>query len=122
MNITLNDWLFQLCDTESPDTSIAAYHFGLFETAHGYEIYLIGSKEFDEEDSDWACNVDFEPVNKYFPLTQEEYRNVGWEKILERIISELSAFVRTEKFATSFFSKAEAVSTGFDDGDLVRIV
>jgi hypothetical protein len=48
--MTLQAWLIHLCDTEHPDTSIIAYHFGLFETENGYTIYLIGSKEFDNDD------------------------------------------------------------------------
>jgi hypothetical protein len=27
---TLQDWLYNICDTEQPEKSIATYHFGVF--------------------------------------------------------------------------------------------
>jgi hypothetical protein len=119
--MTLQEWLFKLCDTETPDKSIIAYNFGLFETENGYTIYLIGSKEYDKDDQDWATNNDFEPSLKYYPLPTSEYKNLKWEKVLERIKSQLKDFTKTDKFKNSFFAKAKAITTGFDDGDLIKI-
>jgi hypothetical protein len=119
--MTLQDWLLKICDTENPGSSIIAYHFGIFETQIGYTVYLTGSKEFDKDDSDWVLNDDFEPVQKYCPLPPDEYKNLKWEQVLNRIKSQLKDFTKTEKFRKSFFSKAKAITTGFDDGDLVRI-
>ena len=119
--MTLQDWLFHLCDTERPDKSIVAYNFGLFETENGYSIYLIGSKEFDKNDSDWATNNDFEPNSKYYPLPADEYKSLKWEKVLAKIKTKLKDFTKTEKFKNSFFANAKAITTGFDDGDLERI-
>jgi len=119
--MTLQEWLFKLCDTETPDKSIIAYNFGLFETEDGYTIYLIGSKEYDKNDQDWATNNDFEPSIKYYPLPTSEYKHLKWDKVLEKIKSELSVFTRTDKFRNSFFAKAKAITTGFDDGDLIKV-
>jgi hypothetical protein len=119
--MTLQDWLFRICDTEKPDKSIIAYNFGLFETGDGYTIYLIGSKEYDKRDADWALNNDFEPEIKNYPLPKNEYKNLKWEQVLDKIKSQLKAFAKTEKFHHSFFAKAKAITTGFDDGDLVNI-
>ena len=120
--MTLENWLFDLCDTESPDKSIIAFNFGLFESEDGYTIYLIGSKEFDEDDPDWATNIDFEPEEKYFPLATEDYNHLKWEQVLQKIKTQLEDFSKTDKFKSSFFSKAKAITTGFDDGDLERII
>lgn len=119
--MTIQDWLFKICETENPDDSIIAYNLGIFESDSGYTVYLTGSKEFDKDDSDWVLNDDFEPVQKYCPLPPDEYQNLKWEQVLNRIKSQLMDFTRTEKFRKSFFSRAKAITTGFDDGDLVRI-
>ena len=74
-----NDWLDKITRTENPNSDIIAYYFGIMETANGYEIYLVGSKEFDEDDGGWACNTDFMPTDKYLKLGQQE---TDWEKIL----------------------------------------
>jgi hypothetical protein len=120
--MTLEGWLFNLCDSEAPKKSIIAYNFGLFETEDSYSIYLIGSNEFDENDSDWATNSDFEPKDKYFQLPAKDFKKLSWQQVLDQIESELKTFSKSAKFRNSFFSKAQAVTTGFDDGDLVRIV
>jgi len=52
MFMTLENWLLNICDTESPDKSIIGFNFGLFESEDGFTIYLTGSKEFDEDDPD----------------------------------------------------------------------
>jgi len=119
--MTLQEWLFKLCDTEKPDKSIIAYNFGLFETEDGYTIYLIGSKEYDKDDQDWATNNDFEPSIKYYPLPTNEYKDLKWEKVLDKIKSQLKDFTKTDRFKNSFFAKAKAITTGFDDGDLVKV-
>lgn len=120
--MTLIDWLSKLCDAEFPDESIVAYNFGLFETQNGYTIYLIGSKEFDNDDSDWACNNDFEPEHKYFDLPANDYKSLSWQQVMDKIVSELTAFSKSSRFRNSYFSQAQAITTGFDDGDLVQII
>jgi hypothetical protein len=40
---------------------------------------------------------------------------------LEEIEAQLKYFLGTVRFKNSFFAKARAITTGFDDGDLVRI-
>ena len=119
--MTIQEWLFHLCDVEHPGKSIIAYNFGIFETENGYTIYLIGSKEFDKDDSDWAANNDFVPKSKYYPLPEKEYKGLKWEKVLDKVKVHLEDFTKTGKFKNSFFAKAKAITTGFDDGDLVRI-
>jgi hypothetical protein len=64
----LRNWIDGITKAENPDKTIVAYYFGLFETHDGYTIYLVGSKEYDSEDDDWACNNDFSPSEKYLPL------------------------------------------------------
>lgn len=119
--MTLQEWLFRICVTEKPEKSIIAYNFGLFETENGYTIYLTGSKEYDKNDSDWATNNDFEPSITNYPLPSSEYKSLKWEQVLDKIKSQIKDFTKTDKFKNSFFAKAKAITTGFDDGDLIKI-
>lgn len=113
-----NDWLNLIIQHERPGEDIIAYYFGIFEGTEGYEVYLVGSKGFDEDDDDWACNNDFEPANKYFSLKQP---GADWEQILEDVKKNIETFTRQDSFKNSFLDKAEAIATGFDEGDLYRI-
>jgi hypothetical protein len=113
-----NDWLDKIIITEKPSAEIAAYYFGLFETLNGYEIYLVGSNDFDEDDDDWACNTDFEPKDKYLKLGQA---GTNWEEILSETKQNIQNYMQKPNYKNSFLDKAKAIATGFDEGDLYRI-
>ena len=113
-----NDWLDKIIQTEKPSPNILAYYFGILETTKGYETYLVGSREFDEDDEDWACNTDFVPTDKYLKLGQAD---TDWEQILEQVKQYIEIYAQTENFNNSFLGKAKAIATGFDGGDLYRI-
>jgi len=112
-----NTWLDKIIRTEIPDKDIIAYYFGIFESTDGYITYLTGSKEFDETDSDWACNTDFVPKDKYLNLGQT---GTNWEAILEQTKTLIQNFKQSPTFKNSFLDKAK-IATGFDDGELIVI-
>lgn len=117
--MTLENWLANLC-TEKPPKKIVAYYFGLFQSDTSYMVHLTGSETFDEDDDDWAASDDYEPREKYFVLPGE-YNQFDWEEVLKKVSAELRAFFETKTFTDSFFVKAKAIATGFDDGDLIRL-
>jgi len=87
-----------------------------------YYLYLIGSKEYDEGDDDWASGMgDFKPKDTYLPLPEKEFKNVQWEKVQEMVITKVKGLIKFDEFKSSFFSNAKAIAVGFDDGDLVRV-
>lgn len=113
-----NNWLDSILATEKPDKDIIAYWFGIFESTDGYQIYLIGAKIFDENDDDWACNVDFAPQNKYLIIGQNE---VDWQAILEKTKKYLTDYLQLPIVKNSFLDKSTAIACGFDNGDLFRL-
>jgi len=118
--MNFEEWVNQIIETEKPSKKIKGYYFGLFETSDKeYMMYLSGSKEFDVDDDDWACNNDFEPKEKYLPLPQ--YKGFVWEETLNQTIKILQEFTTTDIYKNSFFAKAQGISTGFDGGDVVLI-
>ena len=84
-------------------------------------MYVIGSREFDENDDDWTCNNDFEPRNKYFDIPTSYSTNKDWEVILKDSLAILKEYVISQKFDTSIFRNAIAIALGFDGGDLNRV-
>jgi hypothetical protein len=116
-----NDWMTRLNKTEKPGTDIVAFNYGLFETAEGYTIYLIGAKEFHEDDEDWATEVDFEPNEKYLPINPNETKGLEWNQVLDKAVDTITKYIHSENFKVSILKDAEAITTGFDDGDITRI-
>jgi hypothetical protein len=117
--MNFEEWISQIINTEKPSNKIIGYYFGLFETdGKEYMMYLLGSKVFDVDD-DWACNNDFEPKEKYLHLPQ--YNGFGWEDVLTQTVKILQEFITTDIYKSSFFAKAQGISTGFDGGDLTQL-
>lgn len=114
-------WIQEISDNESPNSSIIAFWFGLFETTNGYTLYLTGSNEYDKNDDDWACNNHFEPSNKYFPLPKEYVTNKNWQNILTDSIEIVNEYLESTDFENSILKEAVAVAIGFDNGDLYRL-
>lgn len=119
LNQKFNNWLESISKEEKIDAAIIAFNFGIIESAKGYKIYLIGSKKYDEGDDDWATEEDYVPKEKYFLLKDTSGKK--WEDVLKISVELVSQYVNSEGFKTSEFKKAQAITTGFDDGDLVRI-
>lgn len=60
----IKKWLISINDEEKLPKDIVALNFGLYEP---YGIELIGAKEYNAEDDDWACEEDFEPNQRDCP-------------------------------------------------------
>ncbi|HEY6019519.1 MAG TPA: hypothetical protein VIY48_06350 [Candidatus Paceibacterota bacterium] len=119
MNYGIATWLTGIAETEFPSGGVVAFNIGLFEGAEGFTAYLIGSKEYDSSDSDWACSEDFVPERKYFKL--EHSIGKEWGLLESEVVNEVKSFLLSPSAAKSFFAKAVAVTVGFDDGDLVKV-
>ena len=101
---------------------MSAYSFSLFESDKGYMLYLKGAKIYDPDDDDWAAGMgDWTPKDPYLLLAETELNGQSWDKVQKKVEKTLKDFIKTETFKSSYFAKAKAITTGFDDGDLVRI-
>lgn len=112
-------WLSHVCRGEVPPDDIRAFNVGLFQAESGFTAYLIGSRSYDADDDDWACNVDFEPQQKYCLLVGAN--SEAWDIVLRMVIDAVREFVASDAGRDCFLARAEAVCVGFDDGELTRI-
>lgn len=114
-------WIQRISFSESSNESTKAFNFGIIETTNGHSLYLIGAKIFDPDDDDWATTIDFEPSEKYFRLKEEECGK-NWKEVLDYSVELISNYVKSAMFNESLLKNATAITTGFDDGDLIRIL
>ncbi len=116
---SFKQWLDELQKTETPVEDLKAFNFGLYESEQGYIVYLIGSKAFDPDDPDWACEpVDFQPKNNTFEIPESD--GMDWLDVQTM----MTAFVKKalENLPDpTFITPKHAVTVGFDDGDLIQV-
>ena len=113
-------WIHRIDSSEGIPKSIKAFNFGLIETTEDFQVYLTGAKSYDSTDDDWACSEDFIPTEKYLSLG-ELSKNRSWEQIQVIVKDGVESFIKRRISPLTFVHNAEYLTTGFDNGELIRI-
>lgn len=123
--IIFKNWLDNCLESNPIPSNIKAIYFGLFESTKGIILYISGSSYFDEEDSDWACNEDYNPKQKYcdkLPILNELFETEEDIFIrIEKIYDVISDFVNKFLIENHTYINEKKIAVGFDDGD-VKII
>ena len=117
-----NGWIVSALASEVPKT-VVAYSFNLFELAPGeakYGIELIGSDEFDTDNSDWACNETWVANPRSISIPRA-CANGTWEGCLDDVRGLLTTTLSNSSATATKLKGARAVAIGFVDGDLELI-
>ena len=97
---------------------IKAINFNLYEdTDNKWSVELVGTFSFDRDNDDWACDVDYEPVDKYLNI---EGVDVDPDKFLNEVITILLDIISLEK-VSAWLLHTKYITVGFDDGVLEKI-
>lgn len=121
MKENIIEWIdnIQQIDGVSPK-EVIAFNFGIFEDENGYVLYLAESFEYDETDDDWASLELPVELHRYLKMPIE-FASENWDFVLENTSEVLKALEKEGKFDIPLFENAIAITTGFDDGDLIKI-
>jgi hypothetical protein len=114
-------WLKRMNEEKLP-SDIVAINIGIFESKSGYVLYLVGSKEYDSSNSDWACNQDFVPKDKYFYVKDKNLNSLTWQEFLKTAGKSLYEIKEEQKFPSLILSRVQHITYGFDDGDLEVLI
>lgn len=108
-------WLDGVLEKEALD-EILAFNFNLYSRENEYNIELIGSDQYNYDDSNWACSEKFTTRNKLYIVTTEVVGNELDDalKFFGRVIEQ---YLMQGQFKDKLLSK-KAISIGFVDGDL----
>jgi hypothetical protein len=115
------DWLknIERHDGMPPD-SVIAFNLGLIESDQGYMMYFVGAFEYSEDDDDWACVEAPTKPYRYLKLP-DKIQKESWETILDLCLKALKELESEGTLNTTLIKNAKAITTGFDDGQLVKI-
>ncbi|EMY69347.1 hypothetical protein [Leptospira vanthielii] len=132
-----NLWFLQIIKENKIPDEINGLYFGLFETTlkkkfkskQTIAIYLIGSFSWDQNDSEWACDEDFVPDNKYLYLEimEDIYNNVNFNIYTKCFLALAIVFLYLKEFFEIQYNlnfvknNSFNIATGFDDGDLYNL-
>ena len=110
-----SNWLDRILSGKLPK-GIKAFNFNLYEGSEGtYDIQLIGSDEFDEDDSDWACTYFFSAGEDLCFIKRTE-KIEHWEEGLKYISKMVKQYVENGTNA-HVLKNVDAVGIGFVDGE-----
>lgn len=114
MTKEISNWLDSIIKEEHVPENIIVLNIGIYEAEEGYCLYLTGHEEYDEDNDSWAEDVAYES-----PRYCHVHIDIDWNDFLNSTESILKQFF-SEKEAKGLFN-GKIVTTGFDDGNLVRI-
>lgn len=102
---------------EQLPTDVVAVNFNLYEgSKQTYDVQLIGTDTFDEEEEDWACDEIFTTGEDLFLLPRTNDIE-DWEDGLSFIIKMVEKYLENGKYARKL-KGLQAVGIGFVDGDI----
>lgn len=113
-------WINRIDDKEFIPKSVKAFNFGIIKSENDYQTYIVGTNNYDTENDDWACEEDFTPKEKYLSLGAGSEK-WNWQEIQSIVKNGIEEFIETRISPLTFVHKAEYLTTGFDDGELLKI-
>lgn len=111
-------WLRSSTNTVVPE-SVRAFSFNLCEMGDGsspFGLELIGSSEFDIEDSDWACDEVWAATPRMLKIPLA-FSSSSWETCLAAVKGMVVMTIDGNS-AGEVFRTREEIAVGFVDGDL----
>lgn len=83
-------------------------------------IYLVGAFEYSEDNDDWAS---IDPTTKPYRFLRlpEDIQNKSWEIILDLSKNALIELENEGLLKNTLIKKAKAITTGFDESELIKI-
>ena len=112
-----------IAEYETLPNDIIALNFNLWEAVEEngqscYTLELTGSKQYDAENDDWACEEDFDPRERNCDALQLS-SEIPWEEVLNGLVEVLKELKKELKVISLF--QVKHITVGFAEGDLIVI-
>src|SRR5437868_1840685 len=112
------DWVDQALSSAVPE-EVIAFSFNLYELSPGFDMELIGSSSYDENDSEWACQEEFVARDPVFTISEDS--GLSWQGALELAVDLVTKYLAVNSPGSNRLRRSRAVAVGFVDGDLERV-
>ena len=116
-----NDWLEGVIPNQPPE-NVRAYNFNISETASEWIVEILGSSEFDPNDSDWPCDEAWTCRPSCILLPMSEV-GTDWQSAELYILELVRRFLQNAASDKArLLRESEAVAVGFVGGDLAYVL
>lgn len=116
MQEKFNLWLDNLLLSNPLQDNFMAINFNIYDINEDtYDVQLIASSIYDENDDDWACEEIYTSGEDCFFMQKDE--NMDHEIALETVMEMVGEYINCGKFASTLKSGI-AICAGFVDGDI----
>ena len=107
-------WLDRIMAGPLPE-EIIAVNFNLYDDGDScWSMEFIGTRSFDADDPDWACDEVFISRDSTLHWVQ----NTGWQQVLEDTVHTIRAYLANGTYAGRL-KAYQGIGAGFVDGDIV---
>ena len=93
MKEKIHVWLDEIEKKVIVPQYIIALNFGLYDTEKGYCIYLVGAREYDDNNDSWAEDAESLPNDFFIEIET----NCKWEAFQKQVEQVLSNEIRKRK-------------------------
>jgi hypothetical protein len=120
-SMTLKECFLALSNNENPELSDTSYHFSVYQIYNQYVAFFIESKAYKKNAQEWKAKKGSQYLDKYYPLSNSEFKDLGWKQVIDKVRSELHEFIKTEAFKNSSLARAKSLTIRFDDAVFLKI-
>ena len=85
---TLKEWLFHICQSETPKQDSLTYEFGIYQLSDSINkpineclVYLVGNTTYKESPNHSITKIKFQPAEAFFKLQKEDCENLTLAQI-----------------------------------------
>ena len=103
-----------------PPADVVVFHLGVYKSDEGFVMYLVGGFEYTEENDDWA-HLEMPKQDYRYWLLPENVQDKPWQLAVEYAKNTLLELEEEGKFDNNILMHAKAITTGFDEGDIIKI-
>jgi len=115
MYCQIEEWLNDILKQEMP-SALIAFNFNVYMDGDDqWSLELVGTKSFDIDGEDWACDEITNFGTRDDPFMWEQ--DADWVDVLDKVIVTLKKYLKRGAYA-SVLKASKGVGVGFVDGNI----
>ena len=103
-----------------PPEEVVVFHLGIYRSDEGFVMYLVGGFEYSESNDEWA-HLEMPRQDYRYLLLPEIVQDKPWQLLVTYAKNTLLELEAEGAFKGNILMNAQAITTGYDEGDIIKI-